>query len=195
MLGWLSKKSENALVYMCVKEVKWDLEKADGPRRAMLLLLAQWYRVGMTEQGGVPHSIFDRPLDHSRADLVEFYSGLENIRNNATRQREHIQKSLERFGGWPAFAVEHSKNTNRGLEVWMCTVGSGIAPDVQDDVRQIWTMLSQGLPYTPEAMRHLQEIAQLTEKMTGSDAAGLFRELPIPKWLAAADFVPSAFQS
>jgi hypothetical protein len=65
MLGWLSKKSENARVYMCVKEVKWDLEKADVPRRAMLLLLAQWYRVGMTEQGGAPHSIFDRPLDHS----------------------------------------------------------------------------------------------------------------------------------
>jgi hypothetical protein len=27
MLGWLSKKSENALVYMCVKQVKWDLER------------------------------------------------------------------------------------------------------------------------------------------------------------------------
>ena len=77
----------------------------------------------------------------------------------------------------------------------MCTVGSGIAPDVHHNVRQIWTMLSQGLPYTPEAMRRLQEIVQLTEKTTGSDAAGLFRELPIPKWLAAADFVPSAFQS
>ena len=131
------------------------LEKADGLQRAMLLLLAQWYRVGMTEQGGAPHSIFDRPLDHSRTDLVELYSGLENIRNNATRQREHIQKSLERFGGWPAFAVEHSKNTNRGLEVLMCSVASGIAPDVRDDVRPIW------MPYTPEAMRRLQEIAQL----------------------------------
>src|ERR1700730_1853000 len=98
MLGWLSKKSENALVYMCVKEVKWDLEKADGPRRAMLLLLAQWYRVGMTEQGGVPHSIFDRPLDHSREDLVEFYSGLKNIKKKTTRPREHIPKIVGALG-------------------------------------------------------------------------------------------------
>ncbi|CAD5265873.1 hypothetical protein BOSE62_30244 [Bosea sp. 62] len=54
MLGWLAKKSENARVYMCVKEVLWDLEKADGLRRATLLMLAQWFRLTMTDDGGCP---------------------------------------------------------------------------------------------------------------------------------------------
>jgi hypothetical protein len=50
MLGWLAKKSENARAYMCMKEVKWDLERADGLRRATLLLLAERLRVGMTDK-------------------------------------------------------------------------------------------------------------------------------------------------
>jgi hypothetical protein len=197
MLGWLAKRNENVRVYLCVKEVKWDLEKADGPRRAMLLLMAQWFRVGMTDKdkGGLEPSYFDRPLDHSRADLVELYTGLENIRNNNTYQREQIQKSLARIGGMPAYSVEQSKNTNRGLEIWMCTLGAGIAPDTRDDVWKIWTMLSEGLPYAPEAMRRLQEIVKLTENATGSKTSGMFEDLPIPQWLAAADFVPSAFRS
>ena len=29
MLGWLAKKGENPRIYMCIKEIKWDLEKAE----------------------------------------------------------------------------------------------------------------------------------------------------------------------
>jgi hypothetical protein len=95
----------------------------------------------------------------------------------------------------PVYAVEQSKNANRGNEIWMCTVGSGIVPDMHDEVRQIWTMLSEGLSFAPEAMRRLQEIAKLTEDATGSKASRMFEELSTEQWLAAADFVPSAFRS
>lgn len=197
MLGWLAKKGENARVYMCIKEVKWDLERADGLRRATLLLLAQFFRVGMTDErnGGFNLSYFDRPLDHTRADLVALYTGLEHIRNNNNVQREQIERSLARFGGMPEFAVEQSKNTNRGIEIWMCTVGSGIVPDRRDEVRQIWTMLSEGLPFVREAMRRLQEVAKRTEDATGTKASQMFEALSPEQWIAAADFVPTAFRS
>ena len=95
----------------------------------------------------------------------------------------------------PVFAVEQSKNANRGIEIWMCTVGAGIVPDRRDEVRQIWAMLSQGVSVAPEAMRRLEEIAKLTENATGAKASGMFEELAPDQWLAAADFVPSAFRS
>ena len=94
MLGWLSNKNENVRIYMCIKEVKWDLERANGLRRATLLLLAQWFRIGMTDpkNGGFSLSYFDRPFDHTRSDLIELYIGLEKIRNNNRLQLEQLQK-------------------------------------------------------------------------------------------------------
>ena len=49
MFGWLQKKSENARVHMCVKELKWDLESASPLRRAKILAMAQLLRTGYSE--------------------------------------------------------------------------------------------------------------------------------------------------
>jgi hypothetical protein len=198
MLRWLATRGENARVYMCIKEVKWDLETADTPRRAMLLANAQRFRLEMLDEdkAGLAPSYFDLSRSHSRADLFKIYEVFETIRNNMNYQYEQIQKRLARIGVMlPAYAVEHSKNINRGLEVRMCTLGSGIVPDRHDDVRKIWMMLSEGLPLVPEAIRRLQEIAESMATFTGaSNPTDMFDEQTIPKLLAAADFVPSAFR-
>lgn len=196
MLGWLAKKGENARVYMCVKEVLWDLERADGLRRATLLMLAQWFRLTMTEDGGLPNNLLDRPLDYTRADLVQFYGMLETIRNNAVRQNEHLQKTMPRLGiKMPDFAVQHVKDTNRGIEIWMCTVGCGIAPDVRDDVRKIWQHLGSSHQHIRDAMLRLKSIEVATQELTGEDTSMMFDAVPLGDWLIGAEFVPGAFKA
>jgi hypothetical protein len=186
MLGWLAKNGEDARVSMCVKEVKWDLEKSDSPRRAMLLLYAQIFRITTTDKNrnrdAIPLSYFDQQLGHSRAELVELYSGIENIRNGNIRQREQLQKSL--IGGMPDYAIVNSKAANRGIEIWMCTLGSATTPNTRNDVQAIWSMLSRALPYVPEAMQHIQEIMKLTQTATGSEAPNVFDIITVPEWLA-----------
>lgn len=133
MLGWLAKKGQQSRVYMCIKEVKWDLESADAVRRAMIVAMATIIRVDVIEGSGLPQEVLNRPLDYSRDDLMRFYVQLEDIRNANNLQIQNVQKMMRRFGTeLPDFAIEHAKLTGRALEVWMCTIGAGIAVDRRD---------------------------------------------------------------
>lgn len=192
MLGWLAKKGQNSRVYMCVKEVKWELETGTQVHRATILAMASLLRVKVLED--FPTSVMDRPLDYSREDLMRFYEMLENIRNMATLHRERLQKSMASLGmALPDFAIAHAKVSNRALEVWMCTLGAGIVPDQRDEVRQIWRYLSGSFPYLATGIANLRKTEQMTARATGSPESGMFGDMETNKWLEASRFVPSAF--
>ena len=42
MAGWLAKKMQNSIVYMCIKEVNWELETTGKGHHANILALAHY---------------------------------------------------------------------------------------------------------------------------------------------------------
>lgn len=193
MFGWLKKKGQDSRVYMCIKEVRWELESGDSVKRAKILAIASVLGNELFTAGDIPVDVLDRPLDYSRSDLMRFYEVLENIRNNNTLQFTHMKKMMGQFGmEFPAFAEDHMKLARKALEVWMATVGSGIATERRDDVRIIWKLLVQSKPYLDEAMDAIKETEQKTMVMTGQQG-GMFSNYEKVAWKEACDFLPSQF--
>jgi hypothetical protein len=135
MFKWLARKAEDSRVYMCTKEVKGELERATSLKRATILALAQLFRQGPFAEPEL-RELFDRPLDHSREKLLKLYTGLETIRNRNKVQCDRMRANHPHIVGiaLPPFMVEQAKATNRGLEVWMCTLGAGLSPHLRNDV-------------------------------------------------------------
>ncbi|MCH7805951.1 MAG: hypothetical protein IH995_02245 [Proteobacteria bacterium] len=194
MVGWFAKKGQNSRVYMCVKELKWELEGGDSLKRATILALAQYFRFEIFDDCGISMDVIDRPLDYSREDLLRLYEILETVRNQNTFQIEQTKKTMIRFGmELPQFSIEHAKNTSRALEVWMCTLGAGITPDKRDDVRIVWSRLASSFDYIEEAILHIRQIEKKTAEMTGVSDAGMFSTLNSTDWVELCRFVPSVF--
>jgi hypothetical protein len=101
---------------------------------------------------------------------------------------------MKNFGGMelPSFAIEHANNTNRSLEVWMCTLGSGISPDKRDEVREIWKMLLDSKDFLPEAIQSIRDIERQTSEMTGQDA-NMFDGMDEELWIQSCDYIPASF--
>jgi hypothetical protein len=193
MFGWLKKKGQDSRVYMCIKEVKWELESGAPTKRAKILAIASVSGKEFFDSGDIPISVVDRPLDYSREDLMRFYEVLEDIRNNNTLQISHTKKMMRKFGmEFPTFAEEHAKLTGRSLEVWMATVGAGIAIDRRDDVREIWNLLTQSKPSLDEAMDEIVETENKTMEMTGQEE-GMFSGYDREEWKMACNFLPAQF--
>lgn len=143
--------------------------------------------------GEIPLDVVDRPLDYSREDLMGFYEILENIRNNNTLQISHMKKMMGQFGmEFPKFAEEHAKQTGRSLEVWMATVGAGIALDRRDDVREIWKLLTMSKPSLNEAIEEIVATENKTMEMTGQEG-GIFSAYDHEEWKEACNFLPAQF--
>lgn len=194
MLGWLAKKGQNSRVYMCIKEVKWDLETSNSVRRATILALAQLFRIHVLAKTGFPADVLSYPLDYKREALLELYEALEHVRNGNARTIVQTKENLRRFGvELPEFAIRHANNTGRGLEVWMATLGAGIASDRRDDVAQIWAYLSGSQDHLAQAILGLREVEERTTRATGIPSDGWFSDTDTNDWAAACCFVPSSF--
>lgn len=192
MFGWLMKKGQNSRIYMCIKEVKWELESGDSIKRAKILAISSALRKELFESSDIPMDVLNRPLDYSRKDLMGFYEFLEDTRNIATQQLVQTKKMMNNFGTeLPVFAEDHAKLTSRALEVWMATIGSGIAVDRRDDVREIWSLLTQSKSYLGRAMDEIVGTEHKTEAMTGQ--GGMFSEYNQNEWKEACNFVPAQF--
>ncbi len=191
MLQWIGKKGEDARVYMCIKEIKGELGVADGVQRATILAMVQLLRQSMFIDTGT-EGIVDRPLDYSRRELMQFYGGLENIRNQAAIELQNTKANMLRLGmTLPQFAIDHAKNTARGLEVWMCTLGAGICPNRREDVREIWSHLAGSSDHLPVAIHNIKDVERKTGEMTG---AGPIFSLSYSEWFGLCEYVPSMFE-
>ena len=179
--------------YMCIKEVKWELESSNPVHRAKILAIASILGKEFFRSGEIPIDVVDRPLDYSREDLMGFYEVLENIRNNNTLQIAHTKKMMGKFGmEFPKFAEDHAKQTGRSLEVWMATVGAGIAIDRRDDVREIWKLLTMSKASLDEAIAEIVATENKTMEMTGQEG-GMFSACDPEEWKDACNFLPAQF--
>lgn len=192
MFGWLQKKSENARVHMCVKELKWDLESASPLRRAKILAMAQLLRTGYSEMTSFDDAL-ENPLDYPREQMALMYTEMENMRNSATVQLSQLKKGFTRMGvQLPEEMEDHVKLTNRAIEVWMTLFGCGMAPDVRDDVREIWQYMSNSKNVLKEAMLDLREMSARQAEFTGQDIFDSTAPTD-SEWMALCEFVPKQF--
>jgi hypothetical protein len=193
MFGWLQKKSENARVHMCVKELKWDLESASPLRRAKILAMAQFLRTGYREIPSFEDAL-ENPLDYPREQMALIYTEMENVRNSARVQLSQLKKGFARMGVQPPEEMEdHVLLTNRAIEVWMTLFGCGLAPDVRDDVRKIWEYMSNSKNVLKEAILDLREMSARQAEFTGEDT--FETAAPTDKeWLALCEFFPKQFK-
>lgn len=193
MFGWVKKKGQDSRVYMCIKAVKWELESGDSIKRAKILAIASLLAKDFFDSCDIPIDVVDRPLDYSRENLMRFFEVMEDIKNSNTLQIAHTKKMMGRLGvEFPAFSEEHAKLTGRSLEVWMATVGAGIAVDRRDDVREIWSLLTLSKPSLDKAMDEIVETENQTMAMTGQEN-GIFSEYDREEWKAACNYLPAQF--
>ena len=192
MFDWLKKKSENVRVNMCVKELKWDLETASPLRRAKILAMSQILRIGFADMPSFEDAI-ENPFDYPREEMSLMYTQMENMRNSASIQVSQLKKQFTNMGISPPPDMEdHVKLTNRAIEVWMTLFGCGLAPDVRDDVRQIWMFMMQSKNVLQDAMTDLREMSARQAKFTGQDIFD--NSMPSDyDWMQLCDFIPKQF--
>ncbi len=124
---------------------------------------------------------------------MQFYELLETVLIQSTMQRQATQKGMKQFGvELPEYAVTHAKNVNRGLEVWMCTLGAGISPSKRDDVRSIWRMMNDAKGDVPEAIDGLRAVESQTSAMTGQDTS-MFGSMDTADWIESCYYIPASF--
>jgi len=192
LFDWLKKKSENARVYMCVKELKWDLETATPLRRAKILAMSQILRIGFVDIPSFEDAI-QNPLDYPREEMAFMYTQMENMRNAASIQVSQLKKQFSNMGISPPIDMEdHVKLTNRAIEVWMTLFGCGLAPDIRDDVRKIWVYMLQSKDVLKDAMIDLRAMSARQAEFTGQDIFD--SNMPSDtEWLQLCEFIPKQF--
>jgi hypothetical protein len=194
MLNWLRKRGENSRIYMCCKEVRWDIERATDERLAIILALSCLYRDILTEEMGVPANVLDRPSSYERGNLITFYSVLETVRNNNAAQFGQVRTFFKGMGlPLPEFLSQHTANVGRAIETWMCTIGGGAKPEVQEEVRLIWGGLLRSAPLLPQAMMHLHAVEERTERHLG-ESPRFLRHFTPEDVAFGADDVPADYR-
>jgi hypothetical protein len=183
---WLLRKSQNSRVFMCIKELKWELESKDQLHRASVLAIAQLFRERALS-AEIPQRVLDVPFDCTRKELLTYYTGLEDLRNLASARLGDTQRNFKRLGlELPQYAVEHAKACNRGLEVWMCTIGAAVVPERRDDVERIWRHLRDAAALVPTAIARLRDLERKIDDR-------MFDHVLDDVWIASCAFFPSAF--
>lgn len=137
---------------------------------------------------------FDRPLDCSREALFDIYSRMECIRDESSAALGAMRSTPRRVDVRSAeLSVEHAKMTTRGVEVWMCTLGAGIAPHKREDVVLIWSYLASSFSHVDHAIRYLRDIEKRTREMTGAVGA-MSPPIPDEEWKELCAYVPSVLR-
>jgi len=193
MASWLTRKGQDSRVYMCLKELRWDVEQSSEIRRAQILAISAFVRVNiLAEYPDDLSGILDRPLDFSRDRLMELYELLEDFRNANTVQLNQTQKNMRRFGmNLPQFAADHAAISGRALEVWMATIGAGVLPKRRDEAREVWKLLGAARPFLDDAIEAIRSTEKQTAELTGEPSAGFSNLYTTAEWEELCAFVPS----
>lgn len=143
MFDWLAKKSLEASVVMCMNEVLWDVERASGRDRALLQIKAtMWIKFFVGQ--GFPLAPFKDPRSIPAASAAEAYSLVEGLRNDNAVQVSAMRKNFRQMGmSEPQLHKRQAQLMRRGMELLMVTIGVGILPSRERQVRGTWATLSR----------------------------------------------------
>ena len=172
--------------------MKWELQWANLVKRATILAMAQGVRVTLGDAGTA--DAFDRLLDCSREALLDIYTKMEAIRDPCSIALDATQSNLRRVDTKvPELSAERAKITTRGVEVWMCTLGAGIAPHRYEDVVLIWSYLASSFSHVDDAIRNLRDIEKRTRQMA-SVVGAILPPIPDGEWKELCAYVPSSLR-
>lgn len=175
---------------MCVKELKWDLEQSSEIQKAKIFAMAQLLRKGFSEDLPM-EEIVNSPSSYPRNQIEELYSHFEDMRNGSVMQLASLKKNFAGMGfKLPEDVEPHVKLTNRSLEIWMVSLGLGLVPDIQMDLRRIWQTLNISQSQLLPAMTELREMAARQQEYTG---VNIFDQLDVTdtQWIFLCSYRPS----
>jgi hypothetical protein len=195
MLRWLKERGDKARISMCIRDLLGDLGRRDQTRTALVLASAQLFRCHMVEHIHGAEAMINRPADFSHYRLMLLYCRLEDQRNQLERGLARTKRNARSLGySLPVFFEEHVRNTMRGLEVWMASVGVGVLPDRRIELFGMWQQFKISRPALPaaiEVMRTLEE--ELCRTAPAMDYE-MFGGISDADWLACCDFTPESFR-
>ena len=159
-------------IYMCIKELKWALEAMPQSDKGYILALATFVRIKLIKSAlnelNLPEDMLESPLRKSENQLFILYNFLENIRNTSEVQRKQTEKDMKNVGmDLPEYSKGHSIAYERSLEVWMCTLGAGIALNRNKDVNEIWKLLMDSIQMIEVSIEKIMNFADKTSEDTG----------------------------
>lgn len=191
-MGWLADRAFDARVAMTTKELLWDIESASALRRAMILALAQLLRTEMFGSPNLPSAVLSQPEDFGRPGIGQYYWNLETVRNNAVAQQETLQRNLPQLGlALPQFTIDHARNTQRALELWMVTLGCAVHSKSRPETIKCWNLLRGAFDELPAAIDELERIETLNAEAAGQHGnnAG-FASIDRSQWIEWCRYVP-----
>ena len=132
-------------------------------------------------------------MDYCREELLQFYELLEDRSNNHFDLIFQTKNMMGELGmQLPAFAEVHARDIGRSLNIWMATLGAGIAPDLEDDVREIWTLLVQSKENLDQAMDNILDTESKAMKLSEPQKRW-FSDADRSTWKIACHFRPTQF--
>ena len=193
MMNLLNHQEQDARVHLCIKEMKQELDANEPLQRAQVLAMSSLLGTELFESGQIPIDVMDRPMDYCREELLHFYELLEDRSNNHFDLIFQTKNMMGELGmQLPAFAEVHARDIGRSLNIWMATLGAGIAPDLEDDVREIWTLLVQSKENLDQAMDNILDTESKAMKLSEPQKRW-FSDADRSTWKIACHFRPTQF--
>ena len=193
MMNLLNHQEQDARVHLCIKEMKQELDANEPLQRAQVLAMSSFLGTELFDSGQVPIDVMDRPMDYCREELLQFYELLEDRSNNHFDLIFQTKNMMGELGmQLPAFAEVHARDIGRSLNIWMATLGAGIAPDLEDDVREIWTLLVQSKENLDQAMDNILDTESKAMKLSEPQKRW-FSDADRSTWKIACHFRPTQF--
>ena len=193
MMNLLNHQEQDARVHLCIKEMKQELDANEPLQRAQVLAMSSLLGTELFDSGQIPIDVMDRPMDYCREELLQFYELLEDRSNNHFDLIFQTKNMMGELGmQLPAFAEVHARDIGRSLNIWMATLGAGIAPDLEDDVREIWTLLVQSKENLDQAMDNILDTESKAMKLSEPHTRW-FSDADRSTWKIACHFRPTQF--
>ena len=192
-MNLLNHQEQDARVHLCIKEMKQELDANEPLQRAQVLAMSSLLGTELFDSGQIPIDVMDRPMDYCREELLQFYELLEDRSNNHFDLIFQTKNMMGELGmQLPAFAEVHARDIGRSLNIWMATLGAGIAPDLEDDVREIWTLLVQSKANLDQAMDNILDTESKAMKLSEPQKRW-FSDADRSTWKIACHFRPTQF--
>ena len=189
MVGWWAKQRVGA----CIFDLKRVLERAARVDRAKILVMAHIFRLTTFREDDPKGMTFiNSPSVIPPDDLMYMFERLEGIITSSRSNGKQLRRNQRNLFSQdiPQFAQDHWVTTERGVQVWMCTVAAAILPDRLGHVREIWNQIEGAGASVRDAVAHFRDLGSKFEAAFG-EAPGIISHMDAEEAVKFCAFVPT----
>jgi len=158
-MGWLVNKLRNGRISLAIKELKYDIDSADGVRRAKILFKAQEYRESAVG-GGVSAEVFENPQKYPRDFVMETVSGFEDVIIDGQDQLNNAVTHMKNIGMDSSDLRLQMLIEKRAVQVWIASLGA--TEKLVPEVRNIWAKLIGSMTNLPAVYNEMAALGRLS---------------------------------